>query len=183
MTRVHLSARGRAAVAALSFISLLSCGGDGPTEPVGPTAPILGLPLLGPDSPTLLRCPTFFTRFAAEIIGPLGGLVNLGDTKVEVPAGALLDLTLMTLLIPPSQYMEIQVRANRLESFLFEQPVSITIDYSRCSNAVLEGKTLTVWQINPWTNQLIEHMGGVDDRANREITFQTGHLSGYAIAF
>ena len=37
---------------------------------------------------------------------------------------------------------------------------------------------LLAWQ----TKALLEPMGGVDDPVRRRITFQTGHLSGYAIA-
>jgi hypothetical protein len=178
MTGVHFSALGRGAIAALLCVSLLSCGGDGGET----TGPVSNSSLAG-DSPTLLQCPSSQTFFTLGIVGVLGGVVDLGGTLIDIPAGALTAPTLITITIPASRYMEIGVRANRLASFLFQEPVSITIDYSRCSDAVLEGKTLTVWQINPFTNQFIEHMGGTDDRAAKKITFETGHLSGYAIAF
>jgi hypothetical protein len=91
--------------------------------------------------------------------------------------------TTITLTIPASQYMEIEVKANDLTSFLFQQSVSITIDYSRCSAAEASKTPLTVWHIDTQTKRLLENMGGADDKTTHSITFTTGHLSGYAVAF
>jgi len=79
--------------------------------------------------------------------------------------------------------MEISVQAGDFLSFLFNQPVSITIDYSRCNRTDIDNLALTVWHIDPVTNQLLENMGGVDDKTQRTITFTTSHLSTYAVGF
>ena len=78
--------------------------------------------------------------------------------------------------------MEIDVSAVGFTSFLFQQPVTITIDYSRCNRNNLDPQTLQVWHIDPLTHQMLENMGGVVDTATQQITFTTGHLSGYAVA-
>lgn len=186
MTRVHVSALRRVAVLALLLVSALSCGDDRAGGVTGPPEQLIGFPWFPPPPPppsNLLVCPTDESQFTAGIFGVLGGILELDGTSITIPNGALSVSTLLTLAIPRSEFMEIRVRANWLESFLFNQPVAITIDYSRCADSALEGKTLKVWQINPFTNQFIEDMGGVDDRAARKITFETGHLSTYAIAF
>lgn len=90
--------------------------------------------------------------------------------------------TLLQVTIPASRYMEIDVSAVGFASFVFQQPVSITIDYSRCNRSDLDQQTLNVWHIDPITKQLLENMGGSDDKTSRRITFTTGHLSGYAVA-
>jgi hypothetical protein len=113
----------------------------------------------------------------------LGGTVSLGGTAVRIPVGALAAATTITLTVPASQYMEIEVTANNLTSFVFQQAVSVTIDYSRCSAAEASKSPLSVWHINTQTKQLLENMGGVDDKTTHSITFTTGHLSGYAVAF
>jgi hypothetical protein len=112
----------------------------------------------------------------------LGGIVSLGNTKISIPAGALLQPTLIQVRLPASQYMEVDVSANGLLSFLFKRPVSVTIDYSRCPASATDGAALTVWHIDSATKELLENMGGTNDASARTITFSTGHLSGYAVA-
>ena len=158
------------AVAALSF-SVATCGGDSSTA------------ILSPSSPTLLQCPATQTQTTSALLTTLGGVVSLGGTSVKIPAGALLAATTIALTVPSSQYMEIAVQANDLTSFLFQQPVSITIDYSRCPAAEANKSPLSVWHIDSQTKQTLENMGGVDDKTTHTITFTTGHLSGYAVAF
>ena len=160
-----------AAVAALAF-SVATCAGDSSSTAI-----------LSPSSPTLLQCPTTQTQTTSALVTTLGGVVTLGGTSVKIPAGALLAATTITLTVPASQYMEIAVQANDLTSFLFQQPVSITIDYSRCPAAEANKSPLSVWHIDSQTKQPLENMGGVDDKTTHTITFTTGHLSGYAVAF
>jgi hypothetical protein len=161
----------RRAVAALALVLLGVVSCDTPSTPPPP------------ESATLVVCPTTVSRTTQAIIGPLGGTLSLAGTIVGIPSGALTVPTLITLTIPASQYMEIEVKANDLTSFLFQQPIGIRIDYSRCTDPTLATKQLRVWQIDPQTKSLIEFMGGTDDKANHTVSFTTGHLSAYAIAF
>lgn len=131
---------------------------------------------------TLVECPTATTTSTQALIGLLGGTVSLGGHVVDIPAGALPAPTLITITVPASRYMEIDVKANDLTSFLFRKPVSITIDYSRCARTDVDTVPLTVWHIDTQTKALLENMGGEDDKARRRIRFSTEHLSGYAIA-
>jgi hypothetical protein len=136
-----------------------------------------------PGSPTLLRCASGQTQTTTAVVTALGGVLSLGGTSVQIPAGALAIATNLTLTIPQSPYMEIEVTANELTSFVFQQDVSITIDYSRCPAAEAAKTPLSVWHIDPQTKQLLENRGGTDDKSTHRITFSTGHLSGYAVAF
>ena len=136
-----------------------------------------------PASPSLLRCPIAQTQTTTALVTALGGVVSLGATSVKIPAGALTAATSITLTIPASQYMEIEVKANDLTSFLFQQSVAVTIDYSRCSATDANRAPLSVWHIDTQTKALLENMGGTDNKTSHTITFTTGHLSGYAVAF
>lgn len=138
---------------------------------------------LSTSSPTLIQCPTDQTLLASSVVGLLGGTVSVGGTSITIPPGALSLPTLITVKVPAGPYMEVDIDANNLMSFLFNAPVSVTIDYSRCDPAVTDGQALSVWHIDTWTNALIENMGGTNDAARRTITFSTPHLSGYAVAF
>jgi hypothetical protein len=163
--------------------ALAACGERQPTAPTETPAAssLLGLPTAGP---TLVSCPTTITQSTSDTFGPLGGTLSLDGSSVFLPLGALLEPTKIELTIPASKYMEIGVRANDAEHFLFEQPILITIDYSRCDRTDLLYKPLSVWQIDPETKTLIEKMTVVlDNKLTRQITFTTIHLSGYAIAF
>lgn len=137
---------------------------------------------LGPPPPTTLAvCPTGTAQQTSNVLGPLGGIVSLGGTSVSLPLGSLLSPTSIELSIPASPYMEIGVTANG-GHFLFQQPIAITLDYSRCS-ADIQQKPLTVWNIDPYTHRLLENMGGIDNKLTHQITFTTLHLSGYALVF
>ncbi|HEY2376160.1 MAG TPA: hypothetical protein VGH98_09325 [Gemmatimonadaceae bacterium] len=134
-----------------------------------------------PAQATLAVCPSGQTQSTSSLLGVLGGTVSIGGTSVLVPAGALLSSTNIALTIPASSFMEIGVTANG-GHFLFQQQIAITIDYSRCSSTVQQ-KTLSVWNIDPNTHQLLKNMGGIDNKLLHQITFTTIHLSGYALAF
>ena len=158
------------ALGALGALGAVSCD----TPPTPPP---------DPDTARLVVCPTSETRTTHALIGPLGGTLSLGATTVGIPSGALSVPTLITLTIPASQYMEIDVRANDLTSFIFNKAVGVRIDYSRCTDPALARARLNVWHIDAATKELLEFMGGVDDKAAHTVTFTTGHLSAYAIAF
>jgi hypothetical protein len=134
-----------------------------------------------PPQATLAICPSGQTQNASGLLGALGGTVSIGATSVVVPLGDLLTDTSIELTIPASPYMEIGVTANG-GHFLFDQPIAITIDYSRCSSGV-EAKALSVWHIDPNTHELLENMGGIDNKLTHTITFTSIHLSGFAIAY
>ena len=154
----------------------LSCGEPRATAPGTSTLRSDG------SSPALVECPSNQTTTASAVVGVLGGVVTVGGTSITIPNGALTAPTLLQVTVPASRFMEIDVTAVGFTSFLFQQPVSVTIDYSRCSRSDVDQQTLHVWHIDPNTKQLLEDMGGVDDKASRRITFSTGHLSGYAVA-
>lgn len=135
-----------------------------------------------PASPQLIQCPTTQTATSSGLISVLGGVITAAGTSISLPAGSVLAVTLIKVTVPASTYMEVDITANDLASFIFQRAVTITIDYSRCPTNVTAGKTLTVWHINPQTKALLTNMGGVNDAAARRITFTTDHLSGYAIA-
>jgi hypothetical protein len=188
MFRVRALSGIRRIVVIAAACALGACGDRQPTAPPPPAAqpaptetnPFLGLPS---SSPKLVQCATSETKSTSGTFDALGGTLSLDGSKVVLPVGALLEPTTIGLTIPASPYMEIDVKANDAEHFLFEKAILITIDYSRCNRFDLLFRPLTVWQIDPQTKELIERMGGVDNKLLRRITFSTTHFSGYAIAF
>jgi hypothetical protein len=154
-----------------------------------PTAPPLSsatddTPAIAAGSSGLVECPTNETQSTLALVGAGGGTVSLGGTRIDIPEGALpaLGLSLISLRMPASQYVEVDVRVNGLVHFQFAKPVAVAIDYGRCTRSDIDRVPLRVWYINSVTKAFIADMGGVDDKSARTVTFETDHFSGYAIA-
>jgi hypothetical protein len=146
--------------------------------------------LTAPDAPslsatygaTLVECPASETLTATASVGPTGGEVRVGAHRMVVPPLAVVGpAKTFTLTVPASNYMEVQIRAGNQQHFQFNRPVSVTLDYSRCTRSNIEKGDLRVLYVDPVTKQILQDMGGVDDKDARTVTIDTDHLSGYAI--
>jgi hypothetical protein len=133
--------------------------------------------------PTLLSCPTNTTTTASRRIGPAGGVLTLAGTKLRVPAGAVAAETEFVITIPASPYLELDISATGHEHYRFASPVTVTVNYARCKSKQAEIEALSAWHIDASTRDFLEDMGGIESKAGRKITFDTDHLSGYAIAW
>jgi hypothetical protein len=176
MHRVMHSSMGVACGLALLVVGCSEPTGSHDTRTLQPHLEALAI------LPTLLVCPTNDTHSATETIGPSGGTIATSGARLTLPAGAVSQPTTFTLTVPASKYLEIGVEANGAEHFQFERPVTVEVKYSRCAPGSTDSAELSVWYIDPITKLLLENMGATDDKGTRTVTFETGHLSGYAIA-
>lgn len=170
------------------IVALLGVGScsDLPTAPSRPAqqqdqSKFLGL--WGSSSPQLLVCPSSQTLTTSGVIGTSGGTLSLGGTSVTIPLGALLGQTTVEITIPAGQYMEVDLSVNGGQHISFLQPVTVTIDYSRCNPWQTLFRKLSVWNIDQDTKALLENEGGIDNKLLQQITFTTPHFSGFAIAY
>jgi hypothetical protein len=168
----------RRSVAILAAFTL-ACG-DASSDPTARTAPPSRL--LGLGSPSLVECPTTGSATTQGVIGTLGGTLSVGGATVIVPAGALLGPTQLVVTVPASRYMEIDVSVPGVEHFVFQQPITVSVDYGRCARGNIDTRLLSIWYIDSQSKQPLEPMVSVDNKLTRTITFTTGHLSGYALA-
>lgn len=175
-------------VIAVITIAAGACG-DLVTQPGGrdageARAPVPSTALFGSDSPQLLVCPTTETRSARAVIGPLGGTVRVGGSAITIPLGAVLVPTEFEFIVPASPYMEVEIHAVGMQRYVFLLPATITIDYSRCAaDAIPRDAVLQGVYIDGLSKLVLELLGGVANRDNQTLRFQTGHLSGYAVAY
>lgn len=176
---------------AVALLAVAACSGDvtSPTPPAnvsqgatGSLLPWSGSPDAAAEGTTLINCPTAVTQSVTSRIGPLGGVLALGNTRVLIPLGAVLFPQDFTLTIPASQYAEIRVRAGSAAHYLFQYPVLMAIDYSRCATPALDSHALSVWNIDEDSKELLEQMTGIDEKLTHTLVFTTIHLSGYAVA-
>lgn len=172
-----------------ALLATVACAGDAtsPTQPmhaVTANGASLLPDLLGSDTSgtALIDCPTPTTQSVTARIGIAGGVLAIGNTTVVIPLGAVLFPEDFTLTVPASSYAEIRVRAGSAEHYLFQTPIAMTIDYSRCATPALDQQALTVWNIDPDSKALLAPMTSVDDKLTHTIVFTTIHLSGYAVA-
>lgn len=131
---------------------------------------------------SLITCSVDQAQSATAIIGPLGGVLSAGNSRVVIPEGAVSAATTFTLTVPASRYVEIEVTADGGEHYVFALPVTVALDYSRCKRSDLDQTPLTAWNIDPASKVLLEAMVGVDDKSTHVVTFSTIHFSGYAVA-
>jgi hypothetical protein len=137
--------------------------------------------ILGGGAPTLLQCPVATADSTTAVVGPLGGLLSIAGAAISIPPGALLAPVQMTVTVPASDIMEIDISVAGSEHFVFETPVVVTVSYARCGGS-FGLAPLKVWYIDSDTQQPLEQMLSIDNRLLKTITFVTPHLSGYAVA-
>lgn len=169
----------------IALLAVASCRDlpTAPSKPVQAQDPNQFLWWGSSSSPQLLVCPSTQTQSTSGIIGTDGGTLSLGGTSVTIPLGALLGQTTVELTIPAGQYMEVDLSVNGGQHISFLQPVTVTIDYSRCNPWQTLFRKLSVWNIDQDTKALLENEGGIDNKLLQQITFTTPHFSGFAIAY
>jgi hypothetical protein len=135
-------------------------------------------------APQLLVCPTTDRQTASGIIGPDGGIVTARGATLTIPAGAVPVPTQFEVVVPASKYMETDIHAVGVDHYVFQSPVTITINYARCpSGAVPSGASLQGVYVDTATYQVLQQMGGVTYKSSHKVTFSTPHLSGYIVAY
>ena len=171
---------------AVALLAVLGCAGDAtaPTRTAAdaPAESLIQWPTPTPAQATLIDCPAASPQSTSARIGPLGGILALGNTRVVIPLSAVLFPKTFTLTIPGSNLAEIEVSAEGTSHYLFRLPIAMAIDYSRCNRPELDHEALSVWNIDPQSKQLLERMIGVDEKLTHTVIFTTIHLSGYAVA-
>ena len=180
------SARLVLAALVLSVVAT-SCDRPAPLDPAPPAIAPARTSLLGPITGIitgtlhgLLDCPADQSLSATATVGPEGGTLAVGGFRVDFPAGAVRAPETFVLDVPAGRHLEIDVRAGSSEHYVFDTPVTVTLDASRCG---LLPPGLQVWNIDTDSKALLEPMGTVLDLLTRTVRFRTSHFSGYTIAW
>jgi hypothetical protein len=158
---------------------IAACAGPGITD--APRSAELASARLAAGS-NLIQCTEGPASSADGLVTPLGGVVTSGGTTITIPPGAVAEPTLIQVEVPASKLVETDISVPGLEHFEFLLPVTVTVSYAHCSRANIDRSPITAWYIDTETKALLEHMGGIDNKLTRTVTFTTPHLSGYALA-
>jgi hypothetical protein len=171
--------RNPAALLAATALTLAACA-----SPDRAAAPAAGTALnLLSGAPSLVSCGPSEPKSASGVVTPLGGgKIAVGGFSINLPAGAVLAPTTLTVTVPASPYVEVSIRADGQEHFEFLQTALVTLSYAGCTDPALDATTLEAWYVDEGTKTPIARMISVDNKAARSVTFATNHLSGYALA-
>lgn len=183
--RLRLPKTATGVVLALVASAIAACS-DTSTAPRAaqplPSAALTSVAASSSLSSDYLACPSTHTYSASKVIGPRGGIVAVNGSALAIPPGAVPVPTRFTLIVPASDIMQVEAHADGVEHYVFQRPVLITIDYSRCAQSVDQLPSFSAWYIDTATRSPLSWMGGVDDRLSHRLFFATGHLSGYAVS-
>jgi len=165
----------------LGFVALVLVVAAGCEKP--PVSPDLGaVNLRAQPSFALLECPNHAEKTASRVVGPRGGMLATEHSVVFFPPLAVGTPTSFTLRNPASQYLEVAIEAAGQHSFTFARPVAVMIGYQHCARQNHPTPQLSVWELDPETNQPVAPMRTFSDPRRQIIGFLTDHLSVFAVA-
>jgi hypothetical protein len=123
----------------------------------------------------------------SNILGILGGTLNVGGHTLVVPAGAVLQPTLFTMLRLPSPYIQVQLTAvsGNLFNLIdiggrgFEEPVQLSLSYANAIG-VTDPSHLRIAELK-WNGTLGEVLPTTYDATNKTVTAYLPHFSSWVI--
>lgn len=179
-------------LSAVLIATSASCFSDmGPTGIATPdvpkTANSLNLPILTPVLGTvgklvgtLLQCSPQPLAADTAVMGPAGGVLNIGRHKFVVPAGALSSPVRIIGTAPVDHVVSVQFQPEGLQFNPRHLP-QLTLDYSSCPlvPALLPKRiAYTDSKLN-----ILSYLLSIDNLLQRRVTGSVPHFSRYAVAW
>ena len=124
----------------------------------------------------LLRCEPRDYEAAAEIIGPQGGTIKVGEHQLVIPAGALAQEELIVAEAPTSSVVDVSFAPHGLQ---FSRSARLTLSYKGCIRPTSSEFMVAYIQ----GNQILELPPSVDRKADDEVDADIDHFSRYAVAW
>lgn len=175
------------AVLVAGFV-VASCGGDkivsAPRSNVPATSSLLEGALGGTvDNTTqsllgsLMTCRPLPYASDSKVIGPAGGLLNIGPHTLRIPAGALSEPVRISGEAPSDPTNSLRFAPEGLH---FDRPAALTMSYSNCS--VVVGLLPRIAYTNEQL-QILEFIPSLPDLFARKVTGKLEHFSRYAVSW
>lgn len=124
---------------------------------------------------------------AAAVIGAEGGVLQIGEHELIVPADAVDEPTVFSMAIADSAHIRVNLAATRISADGqivnvgekgFLKPVHLTLSYSAATEPVKESELLILWARSDGT---LEAQPTTVDTAAKRVKADLGHFSGYLI--
>ena len=176
MTRAPLYRR--AVFAAVSLIAALACSVADPIAPASVFSPDAASPdRTAQLHPTLVPCSATHALAASAVVGPQGGVLRFGASRLVVPAGALRSNVRITATPRGGPGGTIDFRP---EGLRFQRPVTLVLSAASCSIPTAGVPEIVYVGVH---GRILETIGATYDRRWNEVVGPIVHFSGYAIAF
>jgi hypothetical protein len=124
----------------------------------------------------LLRCEPRDYAGAAEIIGPQGGTIKVGEHQLVIPAGALEQEELIVAEAPTSSLVDVSFSPHGLQ---FAKSARLTLSYRGCIRPTSSDLLVAYIQ----NNQILELPPSVDRKDDDQVDAEIDHFSRYAVAW
>jgi hypothetical protein len=124
----------------------------------------------------LLRCEPRDYDAAAEIIGPQGGTIKVGEHQLVIPAGALTQEELIVAEAPTSSLVDVSFSPHGLQ---FAKSARLTLSYKGCVRPTSDDFMVAYIQ----GNQILELPPSVDRKDDDKVDADIDHFSRYALAW
>ncbi len=163
------------AAAAVISCSDRSAAPVAPTAPPAPAASLVGslLQRIG-----LLSCRPLPYDSASAVIGPRGGIIQVGGYTLQIPRAALAGPVRITAVAPTGATNLVEFQPQGLQ---FQRPATLTMSYANCG--LLGGVLPHHIAYTDDALNILELLPAVDDILHQTATSAIGHFSGYAVAF
>ena len=126
----------------------------------------------------LVRCAPLPADSVSQLIGPLGGVLEIGPDRLSIPAGALDAPVEITAIAPSDTVNRVRLEPHGLT---FRKPVSLTMGYAHCEAlASLVPKRIAY---TDGALTILELLPSIEDLLSRAVTARLRHFSDYAIAW
>jgi hypothetical protein len=123
----------------------------------------------------LLICEPEPYKSTVKVIGRDGGVIRVGDHKLEIPRNALKRNTVITAERPTGDVASVRLSPHGLQ---FERSATLTLDYSHCSYSAPNRMAYTDEKLN-----ILEYPTSFDDRRSEQVEAKIDHFSRYAVAY
>ena len=135
------------------------------------------------------RIPDHIADFdASQLIGPEGGALHLAGHRIEVPAGAVSDLTLFTITVVTNGYVEVELTAvlsgllgvlDVGESGFGDKTVKLTLTYA-WAESVSDPSKLVILRMHE--DGTAEALPTTLNATGKTVSAELDHFSRYAMA-
>lgn len=155
----------------------LSCAT--PSEPaVERAAPPPDALLWGGLDLALLRCSPLPSASSSAVVGPQGGVIEVGPHRLVIPAGALSSPVTITAEAPSSRVNQVDFGPAGLQ---FAVPATLTMSYANCFGAWIPLPRRIAYTTDLLS--ILEFLTSVDNLDSRAVSAELDHFSRYAVAW
>ena len=124
----------------------------------------------------LLLCSSQPYALDTEVIGPEGGVLNVGTHKLVIPGGAVSDRVKITGEQIPGSTNSVRFSPEGLQ---FKKPATLTMTYNNCALVLLQKKIVYTTE----NLKILEVLSSLDLFRSKTVSAPIDHFSRYAVAY